>query len=297
MAHINAKSVDHVKKKELQSKGIKTLLKLLSLKYLSQASLEERNRNPSSLKCLHFINSFVIVSKEKEIKKENKEEFAKETKKETKEEEEDDLEYFDMFFIIDELRYHEWILKNPRPPWVSAKIRTRNMDNIKIECMVGQFLKKQTYINLESPINVMSRLNYYWIMSEGLKSRRKLSSPKKIANFIGRVKGFKVFIGNFAYECEFVILEDTTSVIDHYLGGMVLGKPFVKETRLVYDKENECILQEVTNRIVCRNFFQENECEIFTEAGDGVRIIPDGVRLYFMRRSLEVLREFPVDDS
>nr|GFC21735.1 protein kinase-like domain, concanavalin A-like lectin/glucanase domain protein [Tanacetum cinerariifolium] len=204
MAHINAKSVDHVKKKELQSKGIKTLLKLLSLKYLSQASLEERNRNPSSLKCLHFINSFVIVSKEseskkegnikpnaaeykdhkrvievkEEIKKENKEEFAEETEKETKEEEEDDLEYFDM-------------------------------------------------------------LNYYWIMSEGLKSRRKLSSPKKIANFIGRVKGFKVFIGNFAYECEFVILEDTTSVIDHYLGGMVLGKPFVKETRLVYDKENE----------------------------------------------------------
>nr|GEW36635.1 zinc finger, CCHC-type [Tanacetum cinerariifolium] len=32
-------------------------------------------------------------------------------------------------------------------------------------------------------------------------------------------------------------LEDTTSVIDHYLGGMVLGKPFVKEIRLVYDKD------------------------------------------------------------
>ncbi|GKD16603.1 hypothetical protein Tco_1205761, partial [Tanacetum coccineum] len=32
-------------------------------------------------------------------------------------------------------------------------------------------------------------------------------------------------------------------------------------------------------------------------AGDGVGIIPDGVRLYLMRRSLEVLREFPDDDS
>ncbi|GJT51662.1 hypothetical protein Tco_0977819 [Tanacetum coccineum] len=57
------------------------------------------------------------------------------------------------------------------------------------------------------------------------------------------------------------------------------------------------ILQEVTNRIACRNSFQENECEIFTEAGDSVRIIPDDVRLYLMRRSLEVLREFPNDDS
>nr|GEV74430.1 hypothetical protein [Tanacetum cinerariifolium] len=33
---------------------------------------------------------------------------------------------------------------------------------------------------------------------------------------------------------------------------------------------------EITNRIGCRNF-QENECEIFTVPGDGVRIFPDGV--------------------
>ncbi|GJZ13885.1 hypothetical protein Tco_0549115 [Tanacetum coccineum] len=48
MAHINAASIDHVKKKELRSKGIKIPSKLLSLKYWSQASLEERNMNPSS---------------------------------------------------------------------------------------------------------------------------------------------------------------------------------------------------------------------------------------------------------
>ncbi|GJX39920.1 protein kinase-like domain, concanavalin A-like lectin/glucanase domain protein [Tanacetum coccineum] len=103
--------------------------------------------------------------------------------------------------------------------------------------MVGQFLKKQAYIDRESPIDVMLRLNYYWNMSDGLKSRRKPSNPKKIANFISMVKGLKVFVGNFTYECDFVVLEDTTNVIDHYLGGMVLGKPFVKETGLVYDKD------------------------------------------------------------
>ncbi|GJT47747.1 MAK10-like protein [Tanacetum coccineum] len=110
--------------------------------------------------------------------------------------------------------------------------------------MVGQFLKKQDYIDLESPINVMSKLNYYWIISEGLKSRRKPSNPKKISNFVGRVKGLKVFVGNFTYECDFVVVEDTTSVIDHYLGGMVLGKPFVKEFDHVYDKDEGTVTFE-----------------------------------------------------
>ncbi|GJS09018.1 hypothetical protein Tco_0365814 [Tanacetum coccineum] len=76
-------------------------------------------------------------------------------------------------------------------------------------------------------------------MSEGLKSRRKPSNPKKICNFVGRVKGLKVFVGNFTYKCDFVVLEDTTSVTDHYLGSMVLGKPFVKASRLVYDKGDD----------------------------------------------------------
>ncbi|GKD48372.1 hypothetical protein Tco_1277348, partial [Tanacetum coccineum] len=81
-------------------------------------------------------------------------------------------------------------------------------------------------------------------MSEGLKSRRKSSNPEKISNCVGRVKGLKVFVGNFTYECDFVMLEDTTSVIDHYLGGMVLRKPFVKETGLVYDKDKGTVMFE-----------------------------------------------------
>ncbi|GKC70513.1 hypothetical protein Tco_1116396 [Tanacetum coccineum] len=43
------------------------------------------------------------------------------------------------------------------------------------------------------------------------------------------------------------LVEDTTSVIDHYLGGMVLGKPFVKETELVHIKEEGTIMFEKGN--------------------------------------------------
>ncbi|GJX51737.1 hypothetical protein Tco_0278582 [Tanacetum coccineum] len=46
-------------------------------------------------------------------------------------EEKDDLEYFNTFPTIEELGYHEWLLKNPRPSWISAKVRTGNLNNIK----------------------------------------------------------------------------------------------------------------------------------------------------------------------
>ncbi|GJR01983.1 replication protein A 70 kDa DNA-binding subunit B [Tanacetum coccineum] len=98
-------STNYPTKEELRGKGIKSLSKLLSPKYLSQSSLAEQNRNPSSPKCFHFINSIVILNKEDEAKEEEKvksstteykdhemtveseEEFEEETKEEIKEEE------------------------------------------------------------------------------------------------------------------------------------------------------------------------------------------------------------------
>ncbi|GJS52924.1 hypothetical protein Tco_0626286 [Tanacetum coccineum] len=127
MAHVNAASIDRIEKEELQSKGIKSPSKLLSLKYLSQASLEEQNRNPSSPKRVHFINCFVILHKEDEVREEENvmpntteyndyeitakaeetveeesEDELEEEIKEEEEEEEDDVEYFDTFPGLEE---------------------------------------------------------------------------------------------------------------------------------------------------------------------------------------------------
>ncbi|GKA27842.1 protein kinase-like domain, concanavalin A-like lectin/glucanase domain protein [Tanacetum coccineum] len=74
-------------------------------------------------------------------------------------------------------------------------------------------------------------------MTYRLRSRQKSLNPNKISNFVGRIRGLKIFIGSFAYECDFMILEYTTSIIDHHLGEMVFGKPFVRNTGLVYDQE------------------------------------------------------------
>ncbi|GKC05636.1 hypothetical protein Tco_0997246 [Tanacetum coccineum] len=133
-----------------------------------------------------------------------------------KEEQDEDGEYFNSFSTMEELTHHEWLLKNPRPP---------------------HFFKRHAYIDLESPITVMSRRQYNRIMTYGLRSRQKPSNPNKISNFVGRVRSLKIFIGSFAYECHFMILEDTTSIIDRHLVEMAFGRPFIDEIGLVYDRE------------------------------------------------------------
>ncbi|GKB33102.1 hypothetical protein Tco_0872503 [Tanacetum coccineum] len=331
--------------------------------------LRRREGQPGK-KRVHFVNSIVILNKEGEAKEESSMEACKaeftdhkmseeteevESEEEVDEETEDEDEekekernpkHFNIFPTMNELKYHEWLLKNPRPPWVKAKIRTGNVNNVK--------------------------LHYNWIISNRLKPIKKPSNPKKNYNFVGRVRGLKVFVGNFTYECDFMLLEDTTSVIDHYLRSVVFGKPFIEEIGLVYNKEEETVVFERdTERSIfkmphkmdmfkhidfiergtdyippfiiesdvdncekthysssldlgpeykydeygCKGirslmsakarrknkgevtrFLIKNEEEIFTDTGDGIRIIPDGVAppamLYLTRRSLEVLRKF-----
>ncbi|GJS43862.1 hypothetical protein Tco_0568905 [Tanacetum coccineum] len=95
-----------------------------------------------------------------EMTVESEEEFEEETEEEIDEEEEDSPKHFDTFLTMKELRYHEWLLKNPRPPWVKAKIRTKNLNNVKFSYMISHLDKNQAYLDMESPINVMSRLHY-----------------------------------------------------------------------------------------------------------------------------------------
>ncbi|GJY18769.1 hypothetical protein Tco_0390260 [Tanacetum coccineum] len=123
-AQMNFTSTDYHTKEELRSKGIKILSKLLSPKYLSQSSKIEQNKNPSSPKRVHFVNSIVILNKENEAEEEgsvepskteytshenanetgeevkSEKEVEEETKGETEEEKEDDPKHFDTFLTM-----------------------------------------------------------------------------------------------------------------------------------------------------------------------------------------------------
>ncbi|GJX24361.1 MAK10-like protein [Tanacetum coccineum] len=104
----------------------------------------EQNRNPSSPKRVHFVNSVIILNKENEAKEsaksntteykdhemivENKEKFEEETEEKTKEEEEDNPEYFEVFPTIKELGFLAlgWHLEEIHMTWAHLeKKRTR----------------------------------------------------------------------------------------------------------------------------------------------------------------------------
>ncbi|GJU00238.1 hypothetical protein Tco_1110576 [Tanacetum coccineum] len=91
-------------------------------------------------------------------------------------------------------------------------------------------------------------------MNKGPESRQKPSNPSKNNNFVGRVRGLKVFVGNFTYECNFMILEDTTSIIDHHLGEVAFGKPFSRKTGLVtFEKDDEKITFKMPHKMEAFN--------------------------------------------
>ncbi|GKA58611.1 hypothetical protein Tco_0757799 [Tanacetum coccineum] len=158
------------------------------------------------------------------------------------------------------------------------------------------------------------------------------NSDRGVSNFTGRIKGIHVFVGNFTYVTDFMIVEDISSIIDPRLSQVILGKPFVEISNMTHDlpegvvrftngtnevaykmphkieqyhslsdleKEHMKLVylrNEEDRRRGVEKFLIKNEEEIFTVPADGVEIKLDGVAspamLYLMRRSLEILREF-----
>ncbi|GKE59736.1 hypothetical protein Tco_1510103 [Tanacetum coccineum] len=72
----------------------------------------------------------------------------------------------------------------------------------------------------------MTRMMYHWIMRRKLDPREDENGG--ISNFIERIKGMHVFVGNFSYVVDFMIVEDISSIIDPRLSQVVLGRPFIE---------------------------------------------------------------------
>ncbi|GJR76809.1 retrotransposon ORF1 [Tanacetum coccineum] len=79
----------------------------------------------------------------------------------------------------------------------------------------------------------MTRMMYNWIMRRKLNPRENANGG--ISNFTGRIKGMHVFIGNFTYVVDFMIIEDISSIIDPRLSQVVLGRPFIEIYNMTHD--------------------------------------------------------------
>ncbi|GKE11176.1 hypothetical protein Tco_1414727 [Tanacetum coccineum] len=125
-----------------------------------------------------------------------------------------EVEYFDIFMTRSKLAYHKYLMCGPIPSIFlrNAIITEGCPPNLKVPCNIGHVHVEKAYIDLNSPLNVMTRMLYNWIM------RRKLG-PKEntnggVNNFTGRIKGMHVFVGNFTYVIDFMTIEDISSIID-----------------------------------------------------------------------------------
>ncbi|GJW12594.1 hypothetical protein Tco_1578421 [Tanacetum coccineum] len=181
---------------------INTLLESLNLTTLPF------KRDPS---CLEGDIRFVELFKNYEIG-----DFSEEEKEEEEDivEEELGVEYLDKFLTRNELAYHKYLLCDPVPLFFirCPIIVGGNPSNLKIPCNIGHVIKRQ------------------------LEPRADPESHRGISNFTGRVRGMHIFVGNFNYITDFLIVEDISSVIDPCLSQVVLGKPFVEVSNMTYDQ-------------------------------------------------------------
>ncbi|GJR36649.1 MAK10-like protein [Tanacetum coccineum] len=165
-----------------------------------------------------------------------------------------EAEYFDTFPTRSELAYHKYLMSGLIPSlFLRSLIITEGCpSNLKILCNIGNVHVEKTYIDLNSPLNVMTRMMYNWIMRIKLDPREDAS--RRVSNFTGRIKGMHVFVGNFeisnftgrikemhifirnfTYVSDFMIVEDISSIIDPRLSQVVLGKPFVEISNITHD--------------------------------------------------------------
>ncbi|GJT59889.1 retrovirus-related pol polyprotein from transposon TNT 1-94 [Tanacetum coccineum] len=61
------------------------------------------------------------------------------------------------------------------------------------------------------------------------------NTNRGVNNLTGRIKGMHVFVGNFTYVIEFMIVENISSITDPRMSQVVLEKPFVEISNMTYD--------------------------------------------------------------
>ncbi|GJW21303.1 hypothetical protein Tco_0031925 [Tanacetum coccineum] len=124
-----------------------------------------------------------------------------------------------------------------------------------------------------------------------------------------------IFIGNFTYILDFMIVKDISSIIDPRLSQVVLGRPFVEMSNMTHDPPKSVVrfingTDEVSYKMPHKieqydslsNLEKEHTKSVYLRNEEdkkrGVEFYldeegkPYDYMLYLMRRSLEVLRKF-----
>ncbi|GJX37489.1 hypothetical protein Tco_0250792 [Tanacetum coccineum] len=98
------------------------------------------------------------------------------------------------------------------------------------DVMLIQKVQKNDDSQKEEPEAGEKEVEYF-----DIKLELRENSNRGVSNFIGRIKGMHIFIANFTYVIDFMIVEDISSIIDPRMSQVVLGRPFVKISNMTHD--------------------------------------------------------------
>ncbi|GJX20841.1 hypothetical protein Tco_0223518 [Tanacetum coccineum] len=79
------------------------------------------------------------------------------------------------------------------------------------------------------------------IKTNPIEHRKYPKSPSGLSNFTRRVRGMPIFVGNFIYASDFMIVEDFSSIIDPRMSSVVLEKHFVELSNMTYDLSSRVV--------------------------------------------------------
>ena len=127
---------------------------------------------------MHFVNVVTIKPVDRsyeddedriEIDRESKNE-VKEVENDKEKEVEDVEDYFDRLPTKEERAYHRDLFDDPETPYFlgSPIIKMGDQSNINIPCNSGHVHVWKAYIDRKSPLNIMTRIHYNWIMKSNL---------------------------------------------------------------------------------------------------------------------------------
>nr|GEW33069.1 MAK10-like protein [Tanacetum cinerariifolium] len=127
---------------------------------------------------------------------------------------EQEVGYFNIFPTRNELAYHKYLMCSPIPSiFLQNPIIMKGCpSNLKIPCNIRHVHVEKAYIDLNYPLNIMTRTMYIWIIRRKLNPRENANGG--VSDFIKRIKEMHVFVGNFTYVLDFMIIEDISFIID-----------------------------------------------------------------------------------
>nr|GEX01348.1 MAK10-like protein [Tanacetum cinerariifolium] len=162
------------------------------------------------------------------------------------------VEYFDTFPTRDELTYHRYLMNGPIPSiFLRNPIITEGCPhNLKILCNIRHVHIEKAYIDFNSPLNIMTRMMYNWIMRRKLNPREGENGG--ISNFTRRIKGMHILVGIFTYVIDFMIVEDISLILYPRLSQVVLGRHFIEISNMTHDPPED-LEKEHTKSVYLRN--------------------------------------------